>query len=132
MMSLKMTGLDPVLLVRAFSVLLWKFRWSCQWLSLWCLCFDWNQVNGWFFSVGFVCTKRSRVQRWSTHRIILAPKILIYHFVSTSFKFNFKIIVFLCLRTAHYMCCSFTNIISRKDPVGAICRSSASVSGDED
>ena len=29
------------------------------------------------FSVGCVCTKRSRVQRRSTHRNILAPKILI-------------------------------------------------------
>ena len=68
----------------------------------------------------------------STHRIILAPKILIYHFVSPSFKFTFKIIVVLCLRPAQSICCSFTIIMAKREPVGFIRQSSGYGSGDKE
>ena len=52
----------------------WKFHWLCLWSGVWRYCPDRNWVNCWRCSVGHVCTKRSRVQRQSTHRNILAPK----------------------------------------------------------
>ena len=112
-----------------FSILLWQLCWSCQWRRIWNFCSDWNRLNWWHCSIGHVRTKRSRVQSWSTHMIILAPKILNF---SPSSKIAFKIIVVLCLRLAHYIRYSFTNIMPRGDPVGAILWPSDSGSGDED
>ena len=63
------------------------------------------------------------------YRIILVPKILNF---SPSFKITFNIIVVLCLYLAHYIRCSFTNIMPRRDPVGAIHWPSDSGSGNED
>ena len=114
-----------------FSILLWQLRWPCQWHRLWRFCSDWNRVNWRRCSVGCVCTKRSRVQSWLTHRIILATKILIYHFISPSFKFTLKIIVVLCLRHDHSIRCSFTNIMARRYPVGDIRWPSNSGSGEK-
>ena len=62
----------------------------------------------------------------------MAIKILIYHFVSPSFKFTFKIIVVLCLHLAHSISCSFTNIMPRRDPVRSICWPSDYGSGYKD
>ena len=69
-----------------------RIRWLCQRCGFWIFCPDRNQVNLWRCSVGHFCTKRSRVQRWSTHRNILAPKILI---LPPSFKISFVTIVLL-------------------------------------
>ena len=51
---------------------------------------------------------------------------------SHSFKTIFPIIVVLCLRFAHYVYCSFFNVIPRLDPVGSIFRPSDSGCGDDD
>ena len=59
------------------------------------------------------------------------PKILNYHFLSQSFKFIFLIVVVLCLHTSHSIRCSFTNIMTRQDTVGATRRPSNSGSGDK-
>ena len=117
-----------------FSILLWKICWWCQWHRLWSFCFDWNQVNWWRCSDGRVHAKRSRVQRWSTYRIILAPKILIYHSSSPSFKKTcFQMIVLLrpprLVNSIHF---KFTNMMNSWEPVGYICRPCDSGSGDED
>ena len=48
------------------------------------------------------------------------PKILIYHFVSPSFKFNFKIIVILCLRLGHSIRCIFTNTMAMWEPIRTV------------
>ena len=52
----------------------------------------------------------------------MAPKILIYHFVSPTFKFTFKIISVLCLRPAHSIHYSFTITIAMGEPVASMCR----------
>ena len=65
------------------------------------------------------------------HRIILAPKILIYHFFCPSFKLFFKIIVVLCLRPAQSIRCSFTNILARQEAVGSIRQPSDYGSGEK-
>ena len=52
-------------------------------------------------------------------------------FLSQS-QFTFKSIVVICIRLAYSICCSFTNIMPRQDPVGYICRPSDSGSGDKD
>ena len=68
---------------------------------------------------------------WSTHRIILATKILIYHFVSPRLKFTFKIIVVLCLRPSRSIRCSFTNTMAAGDPVGSMrCRANSGNEGE--
>ena len=131
-MSLEMMGLDPVPLVHALSILLWQLRCLCQWRRLWCFCYNWNRFNWWRCSVCRVLTKRSQVQSWSTHRIILAPIILIYHFVSPSFKLTIKIIMVLCLCLAYSIHFSFNNIMTMQEPVGAIRRPSNSGSGDKE
>ena len=135
-MSLTMMGLTPVPLVRMlFSFSLWRicwscwwFRWSCSWCRVWRFCSDRNLVNWWRCSVGRVCTKRSRVQKWLTHRIIMAPKILI---PPPSFKINFGTIILLWPCSAHPIRCNFTNKIARQEPVVSIDRPSDSGSGDE-
>ena len=88
-----MVGLDPVPLVRA----IFRFFSGSSVVRV-------SGVGSGFFvptgieSIGDavffcrVCTKRIRVQIWSTHRIILVPIILIFH---PSFKISFSIIVFL-------------------------------------
>ena len=83
------------------SILLCKFRWSCQWQRIWSF--------------------------WSTHRNIFPLKILNFSHI---FKITFKIIVVLCLHFAHSVRCSLFNIIPRLDPVGAICQPSKSGFGD--
>ena len=130
-MSLTMMGLDLGPLVRVFFLFLWIW-WLFQYCRLWHFCSDWNWVNWWQCYVGSLCIKRSRVQMWLTHRNIKTPKILIYHFVSHSFKPTFKNIVVLCLCHAHSIYCSFTTIISRKYPVGAIYWPFNSGSGNKD
>ena len=94
--------------------------------------FEWNQFTWWHCSIGRVCTKRSQVQRWSTHRTILAPKILIYHFSSFSFKITFGIIYFLWPRPAHSIYRNFTNTMNRQDTVRYIRQPSCYGSGNED
>ena len=64
--------------------------------------------------------------------IILAPKILIYHFISPSFKFTLQIIVVLCIRTDHSICCRFAYIMARRELVRATRPPSNSCGGDED
>ena len=54
---------------------------------------------------------------WSTHTIILAPKILIF---PPSFKIICSIIVLLLPRPAHYIRCNFNNTIAGREPVGSI------------
>ena len=56
---------------------------------------------------------------------------IICHFVSPSFKFTFKIKVVLCLRLAHSIRCSFTNIMTTQEPVGSVYWTSKSGSGYE-
>ena len=69
---------------------------------------------------------------WSTHEIILALKILNYHFVSPSFKFTFKIIVVFCLRPTQSIHCSFSNIMDMGEPVRSMRHISNCVGGDKD
>ena len=111
------------------SILLWKFCWSFKWRRLWHICSDWNRVNMWHYSVGRVRTKRSWVQRWSTCIIILAPKILI---LPLSFKISFSNLVLLWPFPTHFIRWNFTNMMAGREPVGAICWSSNSGSGDKD
>ena len=86
-----------------------------------------NQVSWWPFTVGRVCTKRIQFQRWSTHRIILAPKILIS---PPHFKISFGAIVLLWPRPDYSIRCNFTNKMARQETVGFINSPSDSVSGD--
>ena len=55
-----------------------------------------------------------------------------YHFVSPGFKIICRIIVVLCLCSAHSIRCIFTNKVARRDPVKAIHRPSDYGSGDKD
>ena len=66
---------------------------------------------------------------WSTHRIILSPKILIF---VHSLKINFSIIGLLWPRPAHSFRCKFANTMARQEPVGDICWPYNSGSRDED
>ena len=75
-----------------FSILLWQIRWLCFWSGVWHFCTDRNRLNWCHCSFGRVCTKRSRVQRWSTHKTILAPKMLVF---PSSFKISFGAIALL-------------------------------------
>ena len=76
-----------------------------------------------------VCTKRSQVQSWSTRRIILAPKILIF---PPGFKISFSIIFSLWPCPYHSICCNFTNNMDVWEPVGDNLWRSNSGCGDED
>ena len=69
----------------------------------------------------------SRVQRWSTHRILLARKILIF---PPSFKIGFGAIALLWPCLDHSIRCNFTNKMAGQEPVGAIDSSSDSGSVD--
>ena len=100
-----------------FSILLWQFCWLCQWRKLWQFCSSWNWINRWRCSVSHIRTKSRRVQRWLTHRNILAPKISIF---PPSFKTSFSIIVLLLPSPAHSICCNFTNMMAMRYPVGSI------------
>ena len=124
-----MMGLDPGPLVRALEnpLVVLGIRWWCKWCKLWNFCSNWNWVNLWHCSVGPACTKRSRVQRWLTRRIILALKILIF---SPSFKISFRAIILLWPRPDHSIRCNFTNKITRRDTVGFIDKASDSGSRD--
>ena len=126
-----MMGLDPGPLVRALEnpLVVLGIRWWCKWCKLWNFCSNWNWVNLWHCSVGPACTKRSRVQRWLTRRIILALKILIF---SPSFKISFRAIILLWPRPDHSIRCNFTNKVARWEPVGSIGGTSDYGSGDED
>ena len=95
----------------------WRFYWSCQWGRVWRLTPDSNQFNLWSCSVDCVHTKSSRFQRWSTHRNILAPKILI---LPPSFKISFLTIVFFWPLPSHSNCCNFSKNVTRRRPVGSI------------
>ena len=64
--------------------LYWRLCWLCQWHGVWNFCTDRNRFNWWRFSICRVFTKISRIQRWLTHRNILAPKILIFLLFSKS------------------------------------------------
>ena len=128
MMILTMMNLSLGLVCALFH-LLWKFCWFFQSRRLWRFFSHWNHVNWWRFTVGSVCTKRSQVQILSTHRIILAPKILNF---TLSFKTPYKIIVVLYFCLAPAIRCIFTNITPRKDTVGAIRWHSFSGGGDKD
>ena len=78
-----------------------------------------------------VFTKRSWIQRWSAHRIILAPKILIFHSSSPIFKITFIIVFLLWPRPDHSICCNLTNTMVSKEPVRSIRWNSNSSSGDK-
>ena len=87
--------------------LCWKICWSCQCCGFGNFCPNINWVNWWRFSVGCVRTKSSQVQRWETHRNILAPKILTFPPI---LKTSFVAIFLFWTRPAHSNRCNFTII----------------------
>ena len=95
--------------------LCWWLCWSCSWCGVWHFFSDRNRVNRWCCLVGCVCTKRSRVQRQSNHRNILAPKVLI---VPPSFKISFVAIVLLWPHPAHSNRCNLSKNMTRHIPMG--------------
>ena len=88
---------------------------------------DINRVQLWRFYVGCICTNMSRVQRWLSHWIILAPKVLIF---PPNFKIGFIAIVLFWPCRAHSDRCFFAKKMIRRRPMGYILRTSDSGSGD--
>ena len=111
MMSLTMMGITPGPLVRAlfpFSLKIPLVVLMTQLVVLktplvvfvaWVLDFfsDRNQVQLWHCYAGCVRTNRSRVQRWSTHWILLALKILIVPQIWKSFYSYSLVLTLSCL-----------------------------------
>ena len=104
-----------------FSLSLWLLRWLCQWRGIWNFCSDRSWFQLWRCYVCRVCTHRSRVQRWSTHRNILAIKFLIF---PPHFKISFVTIVLVwpCLTYSDH--CRFTKNIIWCHTMGSIRRPS--------
>ena len=95
----------------------WLLYWYCLWRGVWCFCPDRNLINWWHCDVGSVSTNRIWVQRWLTHRNILAPKVLIF---PLSFKIIFVAVVLFWPCPAHSSGCSFSKKMTRHRPVGTI------------
>ena len=111
-----------------FSFSLWRFRWlfwrlcwSYLWHEFWCFCSGRNRFQLGCCSVGSVHTNRGRFQRWSTHWIILAPKVLIF---PPNFKISFIAIVLFWPCRAHSDCCCFAKNMIRSRSMLSIRRTS--------
>ena len=104
----------------------WRFCWKCLWFGVWRFCTNRSQVQMWYFCVCRVRTNRSRTQRWSTHRNVLALKFLIFF---PNVKLSFIVIVIARLYLTHSYCCRFTKKTTRRDPMGSIHRPLDSGSG---
>ena len=81
------------------------------------------------FFVWCVCTNRSRVQRWLTHRNVLALKFLIFF---PNLKLVLIVIVIDRLCLTHSNLCSFTKNMISHAPMGTIRRPLGSGSGGTD
>ena len=77
-----------------------------------------NWVNWWHFFLVRVRTKRSRLQRWLTHRNVLPLKILIF---PSNLKIRLGNIFLFWPHSAYYSRCNFTNKMVGKEPVGSTC-----------
>ena len=100
-----------------FFFSLWWIRWYCQCHGVWCFFPNRNRVNWWRCSIENFRTKRSRFQMWSTHRNILAFKILIF---PPSYKISFVIIVLFWPCPAHSSHCNSSKNITHCISVGPI------------
>ena len=118
MMSLAMMGLTPSPLVHA--IFLFALTIPLVALMAWFLEFFPNRswVQLWRFYVGCVCTNRSWVQRWSTHKNILAPKVLIF---PSNFKISFIAIVPVWPCRTHSNRFRFSKNMIHHRPMGSIC-----------
>ena len=121
MLILTMMGLTPGLLVHALflfalTILLVTF-------VAWVLTFPPNRiwVQLWHCYVGSVCTKKTGFQRWSTHRNIFAPKVLIF---PPDFKISFIAIVLVWSSCTHSDCCCFAKDMIWWIPMESIRRNS--------
>ena len=82
------------------------------------------------FYVGCVCTSRSRFKKWSTHRNMLVPKILIF---PPNLKICYITIFMVENFHTHYDRCCFAKDMIRRQPMGSIrCPSNPGSRGTED
>ena len=84
-----------------------------------------SQTQMLYFCVCHVCTKRSQIQRWSTHQIVLVLKLFV---ISPNLKIILIVIVIIWLCYTHSYCCFFTKNLTWCTPMRSIPMSSDSCS----